>query len=55
MEVLKVKIKFSKRTIVAIVTALLSLLGCATKVVVDGISVEIADSSIQDKNAELEE
>lgn len=39
------KIKFSKRTIVALVTALLSLLGCATKVYVDGISVEIADNA----------
>lgn len=44
------KIKFSKRTIVALVTALLSLLGCATKVYVDGISVEIADNSVKSEN-----
>ena len=39
------KIKFTKRTIVALVTALLSLFGCATKVYVDGISVEIAENA----------
>lgn len=39
------KIKFSKRVIVALVGALLSLLGCATKIVVDGISVEIAEAN----------
>lgn len=45
------KIKFSKRTIIALVTALLSLLGCATKVYVDGISVEIADNTQEAKIA----
>lgn len=49
------KIKFSKRTIVALVTALLSLLGCATKVYVDGISVEIAENEKGTEIAELKE
>lgn len=39
------KIKFTKRTIVALVATLLSLLGCATKVYIDGISVEIAENA----------